>query len=1013
VARLSTRSGYRPPELVLGAVRPILSYPGFDTLAEQLLGVVAEGGAAHEEWLNVLRAAALELADDAVKVDPADSTLRVALGLLLKVDPKLAGNTPATPVLKRDSQGNALTTDTSGDLPTPFLVVNRADDAERGDNTLAQSGGAPLYETFDASQTMLAATMREASRLIARGDEERSGLENIAHGIKPLLGPWGAQAKKIGQNDFAYQGPKVDESPMLEFVHALAALARYPETEVIIEVLRKIVAEKESAATGFDYSLLALDRIADEFPNAKLNGPHELWDDLIVAGDRILKRPGMAEGLIRSFTKPEAALQGKLFANWMTYKDQVTYANAPITPSGEGGKYTEQQKTDINTVVEHMYAEKVDRSAPDVGPNRSVWQRTMSLINSLNGVPVCNKKGAILNVPTGIGLFTFPLLDPAGYPECGLIEFKDAVEVYSLSLLGKAKVVLKDDIALALAELGGGLTIVGTVAEITETESQLTGFKDTISAESTARFIFAPPNKFISDLFDPLKTVDGVPIREHEPYGLFPMEVKDPEAGNESFIKLGVPLVQAFDEFEPRDAEGKLPDGYMFGNLLSVFHKHWASRKTEPCAATVEPGKEGCTQSLAPGAFYSPQTGAVSYEELIAKAFKEEDVIEILHRATVALAEIKVMNKDGVEIDGIKALSDFVTVLMTPDPTLANRAGKLSTKTNLCVEVGGACQNDVGRIIPNYTPLYLLLDSIKQIDNTWEKPENTERHEVWLKGRGKLVDQLLDVTRSGAAGAYDYKLTDRTAYEIFLAALPWATEQIAKHRTKGDLAEWLNGPNGLATRLGTILSHPITAATIDLLDKFWTEPEASGEFIKIAASLLDEQENPAAFRGMLVAAADTITLLDTDQELSPAIQFASLAIAPNAFEALDSQALPEVTQGTLFAGAELARAVIVKLRAEQPDASAPTTLSKMLRNLVLSDGNARSPAEELIDIVADVNRIDTDQPTEVPLTAMEDRKVFGDVKGFLYDGADGEEKKSLERLYEVIQARSLKGQDVN
>jgi hypothetical protein len=72
---------------------------------------------------------------------------------------------------------------------------------------------------------------------------------------------------------------------------------------------------------------------------------------------------------------------------------------------------------------------------------------------------------------------------------------------------------------------------------------------------------------------------------------------------------------------------------------------------------------------------------------------------------------------------------------------------------------------------------------------------------------------------------------------------------------------------------------------------------------------------------------------------------------------------------------------------------------------VLSDGNARSPAEELIDITADVNRIDVDQPTEVSLTAEEDHKVFGDVKGFLYDSDD--EKRSLERLYHVIQSRKL------
>lgn len=1009
IARLSQRQGYRSPELVLGAVRPILAYDGFDTLAETLLTTVAEGGSAHEEWVNVLRAAALELADDAVKTPPNErSTLSVALDLLLKTDPLLAGSTGALPVLDRDSTGNALKVDAAAaDLPTPFLVAQRDDSSERDlVSTLAVSGGQPLFQTFDANQTILAGVMRETSRLIGRDGEERSGLENAAHGLRPLLGPWGARTFKIGQNDYAFEGPDVKNSPMLEFMHALASLARYPETEVLIKVLGKIVEEKENDATAFDYALLAVDKLADNpmFANAKLNGPHEFWDDLIQAGDRILTRNNLVEALIRSFTKPESAQQGKLFATWMKYSDEVTYKGAPMMPTAPNGAYTTAEATDLNvTPVEHTYMQLVDRDMPDVAGNRSIWQRTMSLINSLNGVPVCNKKGAILNVPTGLGVFTFPAGNPAGYEECAFIQFQDAVEIYSLSLLGKAKVTLKDDIALGLAAVGGGIGVVGTVPQITEDNSQLKGFRDTLTPESMARFLFAPNNKFLSDLFVPLQSKYGVAIKDYEPYALFPLEVKDPNAGNESFLKLGIPLIEAFDTAELRDAEGKLPDGYMFGNLLSVLHKHWPQRKDTDCVAPVEPG---CTQNKAPAdPFYSPQTGLVSYEELIAKAFEDEDLVGILHQATLALEQIKVPNKDGVEIDGIKALSDFIAVAMRPDETLATRDGKTSTKTNLCVESGGACANDVGRIIPVYTPLYLVLDSLKQIDETFDKPENADRLDIWHAGRSKIVDQLLSVTRTGAAGSYKYELADRNAYAIFIKALPWVTDQIAAHRAAGDIVPW---SSELSNRLGKVLSHPLAAAVVDLLEKFWDEEEASGEFIKISESVLNETTNPKAYRGMLVAAADTIKLLDKDPELSPAIQFASLALAPNAFEALDSNEEPNVTEGALYAGTELAREVIVLLREDQEP---PTTIAKMLRNVVLSDGQSRSPAEELIDITADVNRTYSEQPTEVPLAPEEINKVFADVKGFLYD-TDGE-KRSLERLYSVIQNRTLKGQANN
>ncbi|MEY4515588.1 MAG: hypothetical protein RLZZ450_7710, partial [Pseudomonadota bacterium] len=664
VARLSTRSGYRPPELVLGAVRPILSYDGFDTLVDKLLTVVAEGGSAHQEWMNLLGAAALELADDvpADRPAPADSTLRTALELLLKTDATLAGESGPLPVLQRDEDGNALAAPGQAGDVTPFLVVNRSDSAEdRGDATLALASGKPVFETFDANQTILAAAMRETSRLIARGDEERSGLENIAHGIKPLLGPWGDRAFKIGQNDFAYQGPDVDNSPMLEFVHAMASLTRYPETEALIKVLHTLVEKHETEATGFDYLALAVDKLSDNYPKAQLNGPHEFWDDLIHAGDRMLARNNLIEGLIRSFTNPTAALQGKLFANWMTYRDEVSYEGAPITPSGPAGAYTEDEKTKINKIVEHTYAEKVERTpGGDVGMNRSIWQRTMSLINSLNGIQVCSKEDSALRVPTSLGIeFVFPAsaaAGGAGYKRCELIEINDAVEIYSLSLLGKGKVIIKDDLANGLGALGNAIGVVGSVPDIQEKESQLKGFRDTLTPTSTARFIFAPPNKFLSDLFSPLLTHDEVPIKDYEPNGLFPMEVKDPDAGGKDFIEVGVPLVKAFDDAEKRDADGKLPDGYMFGNLLSVFHKHWSSKKTGAgCPVPVVDGNEGCTQSDDPkGKFYVPGTNVVSYEEMVAEALRDQDMVEILHRATLALTEIKVMNKDGVEIDGIK-----------------------------------------------------------------------------------------------------------------------------------------------------------------------------------------------------------------------------------------------------------------------------------------------------------------------------------------------------------------------
>jgi hypothetical protein len=205
--------------------------------------------------------------------------------------------------------------------------------------------------------------------------------------------------------------------------------------------------------------------------------------------------------------------------------------------------------------------------------------------------------------------------------------------------------------------------------------------------------------------------------------------------------------------------------------------------------------------------------------------------------------------------------------------------------------------------------------------------------------------------------------------------------------------------------VATILRHPLSAGIVDLLDKFWPEEEASGEFIKVTASLTNEHENPSGYRGLLVSAADLLTLVDRDQNLSPAIQFASLGLSQNAFEAVDGQEPPDATGGAVYAALEFTRGVMDELKKITADGE-PTAFSKLLGNVVLCDGNSRSPAEVMFDATADVNRTYPDLPNEQSLSAEEDRKVFDDVRLFLADDAPG--SRSLERLYQVIQNREIR-----
>ena len=162
--------------------------------------------------------------------------------------------------------------------------------------------------------------------------------------------------------------------------------------------------------------------------------------------------------------------------------------------------------------------------------------------------------------------------------------------------------------------------------------------------------------------------------------------------------------------------------------------------------------------------------------------------------------------------------------------------------------------------------------------------------------------------------------------------------------------------------------------------------------------------NEDAFLGMLTAAADSLVLLDRDPNLSPAIQFAALGLAPNAFQAIDG-ALPNGDKSVAYAGLELTGGVVKELNKKKKPGT-QTALSKLLKNVALGDDALRSPLEILLDATADVNRPDDTAESATPLTADENRDVFSDVKSFLYD--QDQEKRSLERLYTVIQGRKIK-----
>jgi hypothetical protein len=1066
LADLSRRQGYRAADQVLAATRPMLSYKRLDELSETLLTLLGEGGKGNAVFKQVLEATALELADDSKNVPNDQSTLRVATNLLMRTlrtpgeqkpadadanwTPSVFAETKAGApryFVRRTEEGVAIG---AGNGITPFAVPGQADATPRGADGLAQG-----VTYGNATQTVLAGLLREQVPLLKRkADGEPSSIEKLLRGVRPLLGAQGDRTYTFTSGrQYAFKGPSVTDSPVLDLIHAVGALLTYPETEGVLVVLQELLTNYESDAGAPVYAGLAIDRDADQDMNAMLKGvdgtdasPSEFWDDLILVGQRILERPGMLEAVLRTFAEPTSAAQVQLLSKFMANKDQVTYNGSPLKV-GSDGKYSAADATKLNSEIKTQIMTPVDRTQPDVGMNRSLFQRLVSMINATNGAPVCNKAGAHLTVAGPLGDLSFPNADQlqmlvagcdadpthtgSSYGACKFISQSNAAVTQMLAILDKGD-NRPNDKQLKCAAAFNNQDIGKTQAE----SGQVEGFTLKPTAASLGRFIMAPRNKFLSDLFDPLLTKHGVPLVAFEPDMLFALEPKQSDVllngKPTNFLEVSRDLLKAFDDHEvvvddkTTFDQPKWPKGYMFAELMSTLHMHWPSPRPDDCPATVQPGNEGCSQHLDPSKpFYAPQSNLVSYEPLLIRAFQEHKLGDILQKATARLKSINVLTDKtagtatlvpagtaGAQ-DGIGVLTSFLQLVLTPDEKLAYRDGRKYTVTNTCVPATDPttgqpdCQADAagvkrGRYLPQTTPLYMLLDALNGIDKVWATADKA-RYSDYLKARSDLVDQLLTVDRDDTDPASPvYRMHSQRGRAVTLEALSWLRGTVLQnHPIAGDRVAWAIGDNGLAKRLGETLRHPLVAYGLDLIDIVLSDVAASAEFAKLNAELVDFESNESNFLGMALAAADGLEFVDHEPNVAPVVQFGAIAIAPNAFKAIAPNGpAPNIAEGAAYKNLELTRKIAMLDAYRGKPTLSP--IAKILKNAVAAPAGARSPLEVVFDAIADVNRVNPEKPTTEPFVAADNQKVFGNLQSFMSDPDRG-----LVRLYTVISGRDL------
>lgn len=683
----------------------------------------------------------------------------------------------------------------------------------------------------------------------------------------------------------------------------------------------------------------------DTYPGERLEQPNVLWDDVIELGIDYAHDPGLIDAVLRAFGDPRSAQLGTIYGNLMRYRDRIDYD--PADPNGAPLGFPLDQR--------------VDRSMPDVRGNESLFQRSIALIDGLDGVRVCNKAGAVLHI-TLFGLnIRWPLF--GSYDECELFDITNVAEAYALAILGTYRLEINDSLLNGLISLIDS-TRIANVDDLLEQASGIDGLTRRPTPQALNRLVFwgldTNPGTgrancaFCADLFDRVRDRHGNDVIDTYPGTIFAWE-------QPGFYEGMTPLLEVLHD--PRYTYSDA-GAYRFGQLITTIHRHWATPD------------HWLTQSSDPSApNFSYQSAGRRYEDNVADGFVEGRVLERLQRLGVVL--------DAVEVepgrDGTRVLAEAAEDLIDPDrnPGLRTRDGRTTIP-----------RNDGSRPM-QVTPLLLVLDAMRAMDR--DLGAAPDRRGPWETARNALATQLLGTRRLGDG----YVLENQRARALILALLSFLRERLAEHRAAGDLAAW---SRQLTPDAEETLRAPMVSALVRFLDRVQDDPEARDSLSRLVGYLVDEASTNDAFASTLYGAADLLMVLEDDENIVPIARALSRALAPDALE-FTAGTDPD---GELDVDGSVATDALGLVREVQAR-DTTHTLRVILANLAaLGEGeDERTPLEEILDVISEINR--ASPGAGGAFEADDYEATLHQARDFLTD-----ERRGLERLYDVVQEREIR-----
>ncbi len=279
-----------------------------------------------------------------------------------------------------------------------------------------------------------------------------------------------------------------------------------------------------------------------------------------------------------------------------------------------------------------------------------------------------------------------------------------------------------------------------------------------------------------------------------------------------------------------------------------------------------------------------------------------------------------------------------MTVLLTPDPS-AQDARRQDDHQDQPLRRGRAAPARTTSVASSrvYTPLYLRARRAQADRRHLREARQQGAARVLARRTQQAHRPGADGGAHGPAGAYKYKLRDRTAYAIFIAALPWLTEQIERTAPRATSTTWADGLSGRARRRSC--SHPLTAAAVDLLDEVLAGAGGERRVHQDQRATARRGEQPGGVSAACWSRPPTRSSCSTGTRTCRR-RFSSRRwrLRPTPFTAIDSQVAPNGDKGVPYAGTELARERDPELLKEQEGAGKRPRSASCCATRCSSDG---------------------------------------------------------------------------